>query len=654
MRSNTFTISDLFSSNRRYIVPLFQRPYVWDRDRQWKPLWEDIVDKTNQILDHTRDSRYTRSHFMGAVVINQLPTFGRQVPAMEVIDGQQRITTLQILFLALRDFARTTLASDIVHTLTQLTENNMLREQEVERHKVWPTTTDRKLFEDIFKAGSPEALEQIYPLLKIKHSQRFHPRPKLVEAYLYFYKALSDYTQVLEPQEEIEQPEAEPGEEPVAPELTDTHTTLGATGDKLVVDTERLYSIMQVLTKHLELVVIELEERDDPQVIFETLNARGEPLLPSDLIRNFVFLRAAQDSERVTTLYTTYWQSLDQPDPVHGQIWKQETRQGRLVRPLIDLFFFHYLTYRTGREMLLGHVFQEYRTWWKEAEPSVEDELASIQRHSEVFKSFFISGAQGRLGVFARRLRQLDTSTFYPLLLLLGDTKRGIEPQERDGILTDLESYLIRRLICGLTNKAYNRTMLTILNLLRDAAAVKRETVQQFLLELQGDTVRWPNDDEFERAWLTLPAYKTLGPGRTQMLLEALDLQLTTKLQERVHLSGPLNIEHVMPQHGSAEDWPLPGDPADEEAHQQAQMRRDQLMHTFGNLTLLSQALNITISNGPFAHKCPAITAHSALRLNTYFQDFLDGTPWTEEDIERRGSELFKTARVVWPRPTTR
>ena len=295
MRSNTFTISDLFSSSRRYIVPIFQRPYVWDRERQWKPLWEDISDKTNQILDRTRDARYMRSHFLGAVVINQLPTFGRQVPAMEVIDGQQRITTLQILFVALRDFAKKTSASDITFTLTQLTENNMLREHEMERYKIWPTTTDRKLFEAVFTAGSPEALEKLYPLVKMKHSKQFQPRPKLVEAYLYFYNEMSKYTQLIEFEEEVEPSEADVGGAPIAPEYTESYTSPIEVNDMVTVDIDRLYAIMQVLTKHLELVVIELEERDDPQVIFETLNARGEPLLPSDLIRNFVFLRAAQE-----------------------------------------------------------------------------------------------------------------------------------------------------------------------------------------------------------------------------------------------------------------------------------------------------------------------------------------------------------------------
>lgn len=76
-------------------------------------------------------------------------------------------------------------------------------------------------------------------------------------------------------------------------------------------DETRIYALMEALTKHLELVVIELEERDDPQVIFETLNARGEPLLPSDLIRNFIFLNAARLNLDTTSLYQKYWQPLD-------------------------------------------------------------------------------------------------------------------------------------------------------------------------------------------------------------------------------------------------------------------------------------------------------------------------------------------------------
>ncbi len=166
MKSSTFTVSDLFSSHRRYVVPIFQRAYVWSEERQWQPLWEDILDKTHEILASERHQRTLRSHFLGAVVINQIPTYGRQVQKMEVVDGQQRITTLQILFLALRDYARAMEANDVFHRLEQLTTNSMLREDEIERYKVWPTTSDQPAFQKIYQAGSQTALEQRFPPIK--------------------------------------------------------------------------------------------------------------------------------------------------------------------------------------------------------------------------------------------------------------------------------------------------------------------------------------------------------------------------------------------------------------------------------------------------------------------------------------------------------
>ena len=76
------------------------------------------------------------------------------------------------------------------------------------------------------------------------------------------------------------------------------------------------------------------------------------------------------------------------------------------------------------------------------------------------------------------------------------------------------------------------------------------------------------------------------------------------------------------------------------------------MLHTFGNLTLLTQGLNSSVSNGPFVRKRPAITAQSQLLLNAYFQRFGDGDRWAAPEILVRGQELFKVALGVWPRPT--
>jgi uncharacterized protein with ParB-like and HNH nuclease domain len=100
------TVFELFEKERRYIVPLFQRPYVWTEEKQWQPLWEDITAKADQLLYLRDDHQVVGRHFLGAAVLNEIKTFGRQVAAREIIDGQQRLTTLQIALTAYRDYLR--------------------------------------------------------------------------------------------------------------------------------------------------------------------------------------------------------------------------------------------------------------------------------------------------------------------------------------------------------------------------------------------------------------------------------------------------------------------------------------------------------------------------------------------------------------------
>src|SRR5438132_12442820 len=84
---------------------------------------------------------------------------------------------------------------------------------------------------------------------------------------------------------------------------------------------ERIEECFQALKSALQVVAIDLEQGDDAQVIFETLNARGEPLLPADLLRNYIFLRAARLNEPQEELYDKYWRGFDEP------FWREETRQ---------------------------------------------------------------------------------------------------------------------------------------------------------------------------------------------------------------------------------------------------------------------------------------------------------------------------------------
>jgi hypothetical protein len=171
------------------------------------------------------------------------------------------------------------------------------------------------------------------------------------------------------------------------------------------------------------------------------------------------------------------------------------------------------------------------------------------------------------------------------------------------------------------------------------------------MLDMEGDSTVWPNDDMFRMHWLQKPVYHIVGPAKTRMILEALDLQMHTSRQERLHIDDSLTVEHVMPQAGSEADWPRPPLLAVGEIDLDATQRRERLCNSLGNLTLLTQVLNSSVSNGPFNAKRREICLQSRLQLNAYFQRFTDGDKWTEQAIQDRGAELFKLAQAIWPYP---
>lgn len=374
-------------------------------------------------------------------------------------------------------------------------------------------------------------------------------------------------------------------------------------------------------------------------MIFESLNGRGAPLRPSDLIRNLVFLEASKQQLNLETLHKRYWSEFDDSGQ-RGKFWQEETRQGRLRRPRLDLFFFHFLTLQRQEQLPITQLYTEFRIWWLEASRAdAEKELANLRHYGDVYRGFFEGKSRPRLNTLVHRLQVMDTSVFYPVLLgLTTRWKDKVEEQQFDLILTDLESYLVRRMVCELTPKNYNNIVLDILTVLEKAPVIEKATVEDFLLGLTGDTGRWPADEEFEKACQTKPLYDNLNNPRMQMLLHALDLQLETSRQEQVHLQTNLTIEHVFPQTPIDGQW----DYISEE-------EGDVVLHQLGNLTLLTKPLNSSVSNGPFSKKRKKIAEQSRLRLNVYFQNFDDEYLWGVADIRKRGKELAKLAVKVWP-----
>jgi hypothetical protein len=597
MKADSLTVRQLFAQDRRYLVPLFQRPYVWEQEDQWQPLWDDLI----KVADRRTDGRVSKPHFLGAVVFDQLRTTVSSFDARQIIDGQQRLTTLQVLLAALRDLARYLGSSDLERAFEKLIRNDdPLNKDPDAVFKVWPTNVDRQQFREVITASSREAVESLS-----NGSQDGHAGTRLAQAYLFFYRMTLEWL------------------------------GNGSLEERL----DRLKVLLLTLHESFQLVVIDLDESDNAQVIFESLNARGTPLLPADLVKNHLFHVAEDRGQDIENLYEVYWKPFD----VERRFWRVEIRQGRLKRPRLDIFLQHYLTLKTGEEVLTDHLYSTFKESAGKS-PDAAAELRALRDYSLIYRSFYEQDPESREGIFFARLDILETTTVVPILLTLFNADQEVSGAEVRRILVDIESFLVRRMVCQLTSKSYSRLFLDLLSALR-RDGFSSEAARSFLAQQESESTRWPSDAEFQDAWLNLPAYRILQRRRLRMLLEALELNLHTDKTERMRFSKKLTIEHLLPQSWSTH-WPLPGE-ADEKEERN---RRNALVHTLGNLTLLTKSLNPAVSNGSWPKKRTDILKHSALNLNRSLSEFDD---WAEEDIVRRGKALFKVAKRIWPRPAS-
>ncbi|MGH2569029.1 MAG: DUF262 domain-containing protein, partial [Bacteroidota bacterium] len=155
MRADKLTLERIFDRTERLEVPLFQRPYVWKEEKNWFPLWEAI----ESIAEKRIAGKSYRPHFLGTIVLDQIKTPTGKIHARQLIDGQQRLTTLQLALASARDLSNDLGQERYAEAFKKLTNNYVpLSENEDEVFKVWPTNADRDDFRDVMKAGSVEAV----------------------------------------------------------------------------------------------------------------------------------------------------------------------------------------------------------------------------------------------------------------------------------------------------------------------------------------------------------------------------------------------------------------------------------------------------------------------------------------------------------------
>lgn len=617
MEANARHLERIFDHTVQYQIPLFQRPYVWNEEKNWMPLWEDI----EQLLDRQLKDGSVHPHFLGAVVLEQVPNAAGAISTRQVIDGQQRFTTLQLFLAACRDHARRLGSEKFQDRFADLIVNHKNKiDHEDETYKVWPTNSDRPAYRLVQSSGSIAELDQ---RLKAKPEIR---SSKIVGAYRFFYAQLTTWFAT--------EPEAEENNEASTPSSHD-----------------RLEALWCVTKSCLQVVVIDLDKDDETQVIFETMNALGEPLLPADLIKNYLFRRARAEKVSepdVEKLYAQYWASFE------AGPWRTEVKQGRTFRPLVDIFMNHYLSLVTVDDVRSTHLFSEFKRYVEGDNKQVLNlvgrpttaagHLEQLYRYATIYLRFGQSKDHPRLATFLGRLAAVDTTTVYPFVMFAYDQLMPDNEAEFNAVLGVLESFLMRRMVCGLTAKNYNRLFIDLVKAVDKGKVVSADTVSTWLAKNTGESAKFPTDEEFRVAATNKPLYATLAQYKLRTILEALDAHLQTSKSEALPLPSGLTIEHVMPQQWRSH-WPLPEDTGD--AHV-ASVQRDVIVDTLGNLTLVTSSLNPALSNAAWADKRPELLKYSKLNLSRYFHE-KDADIWDEKSIAKRGEQLAQALLAIWP-----
>jgi hypothetical protein len=393
-------------------------------------------------------------------------------------------------------------------------------------------------------------------------------------------------------------------------------------------------------------VVIDLEDNDDAQVIFEVLNGRQTPLSAADLVKNLLFLRAEVSHEgQLEELYDRYWAPFD------DLWWKKEIGVGHAARRHTEMLLAAWLTACTGEEASPSRLYGQIRNYLDSCGRSTGEALAEISNYGREYR--VLNGAEAetnpRIRVAYERLMLLSVTTATPLLLWL----RSLPPErltlaEHVRAVTAIESFVIRRMLVGAQTRGYGQIFTDALSKAKTAFGEDESVADAIAVALVSKQQTWPTDDDLTNAFVTRRMYGYDAPWRIRLVLGALDIRLragNVKMEPASFHYDRLTIEHVMPQAWRSH-WPLPNvSDADREAFAQ---RRDILVNGIGNLTLVTEALNPSLSNAPWEQKRQALQQHSGLALNA---EITAHETWDETTIGQRARHLASIAQEEWPGP---
>ncbi len=387
--------------------------------------------------------------------------------------------------------------------------------------------------------------------------------------------------------------------------------------EEWVSNTDKLETIFKGLEK-LMIVEIALEKgKDDPQLIFESMNSKGMGLTQTDLIRNYIVMET--EIEKREGFYNKYWRAME-----------EEFKQNK---KLFDRFVRHYLTIKTREIPNINKVYVALKDYRQKEGIGIEDLLKDLQKYCGYFcQIVFKKEADKNLNKALGFLVDLEMDVIYPLLLeLYSDYNDGVlSKDDFIPIIALIESYICRRAVCGLGANSLNKVFPSFTkHIQKDKYFESLKAHFGYLTEKQ----RFPNNDEFKDCFITIDFYKF---KKREYFLERL---------ENFNTKEPVNtqectIEHIMPQK-LTEEW-------ERDLGENFQEIHDKYLHTIGNLTLTGY--NPEYSDKSFQEKRGMEKGFkdSQLRLN---QGLRDLESFGEEEIKKRANDLADLALKIWTYP---
>ena len=308
--------------------------------------------------------------------------------------------------------------------------------------------------------------------------------------------------------------------------------------------------------------------------------------------------------------------------------------------------------------MVAREVFTRFKRYANDVGDTMQELLKQINASASVYREFIQSGSQhsgtiDQLGLFAYRTGVLESEVIKPLVVYLLDPQQSKIPSDQlTKALSVIESWMVRRMLVRATTKNYNQIVAELIHHLRgkDRSTIG-DDIETFFVNQKSQSRYWPDNDEVREELRVLPAYRRLGRGRLRMVIESIEDHLRGWIGTKSGLGservtrGKLAIEHVMPRKWTMH-WPLPDG-------SRGEGERDALIHTIGNLTLLTSRLNSKVSNGPWvgeSGKRQGLEAHDVLVLNRELLKVAQES-WTDSMIRSRSDALAQLIVEIWPTP---